>query len=46
LRCGFAVSATEKTRNLRLVMKGRRHRSIDTKVVYMDVIRQEERDAA
>ena len=46
LRHGFGVRATEKTRNPRLVMKWLGHRSLDTTIIYMDVIGQEEREAA
>lgn len=46
LRHGFGVRATEKTRNPRLVMKWLGHMSLDTTIIYMDVIGQEERDAA
>ncbi len=40
------VRATEKTRNPRLVMKWLGHMSLDTTIIYMDVIGQEERAAA
>lgn len=46
LRHGFGVRATEKTRNPRLVMKWLGHRSLDNTIIYMDVIGQEEREAA
>ena len=46
LRHGFGVRASEKTRNPRLVMKWLGHRSLDTTIIYMDVIGQEERNAA
>ena len=46
LRHGFGVRAIQKTRNPRLVQKWLGHRSLETTTVYMDVIGQEERDAA
>ncbi len=46
LRHGFGVRATEKTRNPRLVMKWLGHMSLNTTIIYMDVIGQEERAAA
>ena len=38
LRHGFGVRSTEKTRNLRLVMKWLEHRNLDKTIIYMDVI--------
>jgi integrase len=46
LRHGFRVRATDKTHNPRLVMKWLGHRSLDATIIYMDVIGQEEREAA
>ncbi len=46
LRHGFGIRATERTRNPRLVMKWLGHRSLDTTIIYMDVIGEEERAAA
>ena len=46
LRHGFGVRASEKTRNPRLVMKWLGHRSLDTTIIYMDVIGEEEREVA
>ncbi len=46
LRHGFGIRATERTRNPRLVMKWLGHRSLDTTIIYMDAIGEEERAAA
>ena len=46
LRHGFGVRAIQKTRNPRLVQKWLGHRSLETTTIYMDVIGQEEREAA
>ena len=46
LRHGFGVRAIQKTRNPRLVQRWLGHRSLETTTIYMDVLGQEERDAA
>ncbi len=46
LRHGFGVRAIQKTRNPRLVQKWLGHRSLETTVIYMDILGQEERETA
>ncbi len=46
LRHGFGVKATQSTRNPRLVQKWLGHTTLEMTTIYMDVIGDEERDAA
>lgn len=46
LRHGFGVRATQSTRNPRLVQKWLGHTTLEMTTIYMDVIGDEERDAA
>lgn len=46
LRHGFGVRAADKTRNPRLVQKWLGHSNLETTIIYIDVIGQQERDAA
>ena len=46
LRHGFGVRTIQKTRNPRLVQKWLGHASLETSTIYMDVIDQEEKEAA
>jgi integrase len=46
LRHGFGIRAADKTRNPRLVQKWLGHTSLETTIIYMDAIGQEEREAA
>ncbi len=46
LRHGFGVWAIQTTRNPRFVQKWLGHRSLETTAIYMDILGQEEREAA
>ena len=46
LRHGFGVKAAADTRNPRLVQKWLGHRNLETTVIYMDAVGDEERDMA
>lgn len=46
LRHGFGVNAAAKTRNPRLVQKWLGHRNLETTVIYMDAVGDEEREMA
>lgn len=46
LRHGFAVRAIERTKNPRLVQRWLGHRSLETTTIYIDIIGEEERQAA
>jgi integrase len=46
LRHGFGVKAAADTRNPRLVQKWLGHRNLETTVIYMDAVGEEERELA